>query len=88
MNPPYGLALRAWIRKAHESALTGATVVCLVPARTDARWWHDYVIPHAEIRFIRGRLRFGNSPNSAPFPSAVVIFRATSNTAKENPEFT
>ena len=81
MNPPYGLAPREWIRKAHESALAGATVVCLVPARTDARWWHDYVIPHAEIRFIRGRIRFGNSPNSAPFPSAVVVFRPNAGNA-------
>ena len=51
----------------------GATVVCLVPARTDTAWWHDYAM-RGEIRFIRGRLKFGSSKNSAPFPSAIVIF--------------
>jgi hypothetical protein len=55
-----------------------ALVVMLLPARTDTRWWHDYVIPYAsEIRFIRGRLKFGGAKNSAPFPSALVIFRRT-----------
>ena len=76
MNPPYGSALRKWVRKARESAEDGATVVCLLPARTDSAWWHDYVLPHAELRYIRGRLKFNGSGNSAPFPSAVVIFRA------------
>jgi phage N-6-adenine-methyltransferase len=74
MNPPYGRAIGHWMRKAHESATGGATVVCLVPARTDTAWWHDYA-KKGEIRFIRGRLRFGNQKNSAPFPSAIVIFR-------------
>jgi hypothetical protein len=64
-----------WIRKAHESSLAGATVVCLIPARTDTRYWHDYVV-RGEIRFIKGRLKFGgNGSASAPFPSAVVVFR-------------
>ena len=71
MNPPYGRTIGAWMRKAYTSA---ATVVCLVPARTDTRWWHDYAIK-GEIRFIKGRLKFGGSKNSAPFPSAIVIFR-------------
>ena len=54
----------------------GAVVVCLLPARTDTQWWHSYVIAHAaEVRFIKGRLKFGGSKNSAPFPSAVVVFR-------------
>lgn len=74
MNPPYGREICAWMRKAYESAQAGATVVCLVPARTDTAWWHDYA-KRGEIRFIRGRLKFGNAQNSAPFPSAVVIFR-------------
>lgn len=74
MNPPYGRGIKAWIRKAYESSLSGATIVCLLPARTDTSWWHDYVI-RGEIRFIRGRLKFGGQKNSAPFPSAVVIFR-------------
>ena len=52
----------------------GATVVMLLPARTDTRWFHDYIYGKAEVRFIRGRLKFGGSKNSAPFPSMVVIF--------------
>ena len=70
-NPPYGREIGRWVKKASES---NATVVCLVPARTDTAWWHDYAMK-AEIRFIRGRLKFGNSKNSAPFPSAVLIFK-------------
>ncbi len=75
MNPPYGREIGKWVRKARESARQGATVVCLLPARTDTAWWHDYIQDQAEVRFIRGRLKFGGSPNSAPFPSVVVIFR-------------
>lgn len=74
MNPPYGKEIKDWMRKAHESSFDGATVVCLVPARTDTAWWHDYSMK-GEIRFIRGRLKFGGCKNSAPFPCAVVIFR-------------
>ena len=77
MNPPYGREIGVWLKKAYESATradNGATVVCVLPARTDASWWHDYVMK-AEVRFIRGRLTFGGSKNSAPFPTAIVIFR-------------
>ena len=73
MNPPYGREIGKWMRKAWESSLSGATVVCLVPARTDTGWWHDYAVKGA-IRYIRGRLKFGGSKNPAPFPSAVVVF--------------
>ena len=73
MNPPYGRQIGKWMKKAYESSLNGATVVCLVPARTDTRWWHDYCMK-GEIRFVKGRLKFGDSVNSAPFPSAVLIF--------------
>jgi phage N-6-adenine-methyltransferase len=73
MNPPYGRAIGLWMRKAYESHLTGATVVCLVPSRTDTRWWHDYAMK-GQIEFIRGRLKFGDAKNSAPFPSALVVF--------------
>lgn len=73
MNPPYGREIIHWMRKAYESSLQGATVVCLVPARTDTKWWHEYAM-QGEIEFIRGRLKFGDSKNSAPFPSAVVVF--------------
>ena len=72
LNPPYGREIGKWVKKASES---NATVVCLLPARTDTRWFHDYIYGKAEIRFVRGRLRFGGSKNSAPFPSMVVIFR-------------
>lgn len=74
MNPPYGREIGKWMWKAYESSMRGATVVCLVPARTDTAWWHDYAAK-GEVRFIRGRLKFGGHTNSAPFPSAVVIFR-------------
>jgi len=74
LNPPYGRAIRGFMAKAQAECQKGATVVALVPARTDTAWWHDYCIEH-EIRFIRGRLKFGNSMNSAPFPSAVILMR-------------
>lgn len=74
MNPPYGVAIGEWMAKAYLSSLEGATVVCLVPARTDTRWWHDFAM-RGEIRFLRGRVSFGDGKKSAPFPSAVVIFR-------------
>ena len=73
MNPPYGREIKKWMEKAYNSALAGATVVCLVPARTDTNWWHDYAM-QGDVSFIRGRLKFGGHKNSAPFPSAIVIF--------------
>lgn len=73
MNPPYGRTIKQWMKKAYESSLNGATVVCLVPSRTDTNWWHEYAMK-GEIEFIKGRLKFGGSKNSAPFPSAVVVF--------------
>jgi site-specific DNA-methyltransferase (adenine-specific) len=75
MNPPYGRAIGAWMRKAYEASNLGALVVCLIPARTDTAWWHDYAAKAPERRFVRGRLRFGDANHSAPFPSVVVIFR-------------
>lgn len=74
MNPPYGSVIGQWMRKAFESAQAGATVVCLVPARTDTAWWHRYAM-RGEIRLLRGRLKFGDATSCAPFPSAIVIFR-------------
>ena len=74
MNPPYGRDILRWMEKADRSAQEGAVVVCLVPARTDTKWWHEYAMKH-EIRFIRGRLKFGGAKNSAPFPSAIVVMR-------------
>ena len=75
MNPPYGREIGRWMEKANEAAKEGATVVCLVPARTDTKWWHECAIQH-EVRFIRGRLKFGDAKNSAPFPSAVIVMRS------------
>jgi phage N-6-adenine-methyltransferase len=74
MNPPYGRQIGEWMRKAFEESQRGCTVVCLVPARTDTEWWHEYAM-RGEIRFIRGRIRFKGAASSAPFPSAIVIFR-------------
>ena len=74
MNPPYGRAIGHWMRKAYESAKAGATVVCLVPARTDTAWWHDYAM-RGRIQFLRGRLKFQGHRKDAPFPSAIVIFK-------------
>lgn len=73
MNPPYGREIAAFMRKAYEESLSGATVVCLVPSRTDTAWWHRYA-KQGQIIFLRGRLRFGATTASAPFPSAIVIF--------------
>lgn len=75
-NPPYGKEIGKWVRKAYESALSGATVVMLLPSRTDTAWFHDYIYGKSDIRFIRGRLKFGESKNAAPFPSMVVIFKS------------
>ena len=72
MNPPYGREIKHWIKKAYDESLKGALVVCLIPARTDTTYWHDYCMK-GTIKFIRGRLKFSKK-NSAPFPSAVVIF--------------
>ena len=75
MNPPYGRQIGEWVKKAYDSAQSGeATVVCLIPSRTDTKWWHDYVMKADTLWFVRGRLRFHGAPNSAPFPSAVAVF--------------
>ena len=96
MNPPYGRAIGLWMAKAKRSAMVqvGASVVCLVPARTDTVWWHDNIHAASQVVFIRGRLTFGSDAywrsrwddptdrlygkvgktNSAPFPSAFVVF--------------
>lgn len=75
MNPPYGRQIQLWLEKAYnESLKDGTTVVCLIPSRTDTKYWHNYCMNASEIRFIKGRLKFGNSKNSAPFPSAIIIF--------------
>lgn len=86
MNPPYGREIYEWIEKAYnESVYNNAIVVCLIPARTDTKYWHDFCMKASEIRFVKGRLKFGNSDNSAPFPSAVIIFRPNDNNVKVIP---
>ena len=76
VNPPYGREIVKWVEKSYlESQKENTLVVMLIPARTDTRWFHDFIYHKAEIRFIKGRLRFGNSNNNAPFPSMIVIFR-------------
>jgi site-specific DNA-methyltransferase (adenine-specific) len=75
VNPPYGRGIDKWIKKAYEESRKDNTmVVMLIPARPDTKYWHDYVMKADEVYFIRGRLKFGDSENSAPFPSAVVVF--------------
>ena len=75
INPPYGKEISKWIAKAYQESQGGATCVLLIPSRTDTKWWHDYIMKANEIRFIKGRLKFGDSKNSAPFPSCIVIFK-------------
>lgn len=74
-NPPYGRQIGQWVRRALFASVSGATVVMLLPARTDTRWFHEYIYGKAEIRFVKGRLKFGGADNAAPFPSMVVIYR-------------
>jgi site-specific DNA-methyltransferase (adenine-specific) len=76
-NPPYGRNIIQWCKKCYEeSRKPNTTVVMLVHARTDTKWFHEWVYGKSEIRFVRGRLKFGDSKNSAPFPSMVVIYRS------------
>ena len=74
MNPPWGRPLKKWVEKAYRESTNGATVVCLLPVRSNTNWWHDYCMK-GEIRFIRGRPRFNNGKHGLPFPLAIVIFR-------------
>lgn len=77
MNPPYAREIPKWIKKAYEASLKGATVVCLIPSRTDTAWWHDYC-SKGNVLFLRGRVRFELEgkplPAAAPFPSCLVLF--------------
>lgn len=82
LNCPYS-EIKEWTAKSElEGCKHGTTVVMLIPARTDTKYWHKYVKYASEIRFLKGRLKFGDSKNSAPFPSAVVVFKATSELQK------
>lgn len=83
-NPPYSRQLHRWVEKAYLSAQNGAIVVMLIPARTDTRWFHEYIYKKTEIRFVKGRLKFGGAKNGAPFPSMVVVFGTKNFSSKEN----
>jgi len=74
INPPYGRAIINWIKKAYEESNKGKLCVMLIPSRTDTKFWHEYVMKAKQIRFIKGRLKFGDAKGSAPFPSCIVIF--------------
>ena len=76
-NPPYGRKVGRWVQKAYEEALKPNTiVVLLVFAKTDTKWFHDYCLHRSEIRFLKGRVRYGEGLDNAPYPSMIVIFRA------------
>jgi len=80
MNPPYGRQIKHWIKKAKQESKKGAIVVCLIPSRTDTIYWHEHIFAeekkgNCEVRFLKGRLKFGNAKNSAPFPSAVIVYK-------------
>jgi phage N-6-adenine-methyltransferase len=74
-NPPYGRNIGNWIKKAYEENKKGKTVVLLIPSRTDTKWFHDYIYNQHEIRFIKGRLKFNDGKNPAPFPSMIVVMK-------------
>lgn len=75
-NPPYGKEIGDWVQKCYEEGHKENTlVVMLIPARTDTKYFHDYILHRAEVRFVRGRLKFGGAVAGAPFPSMVVVFR-------------
>ena len=77
VNPPYGRGIGTWLQKGYQESLQHNTlVVMLIPARTDTKWWHDYVMKAKEVHLVKGRLKFGDSENAAPFPSAVVVFHS------------
>ena len=93
-NPPYGRALGAWVEKAYNESKTGTTIVLLIPARTDTSYFHDFIYGKAEIRFIRGRLKFTDEDGKeqtdangrsmpAPFPSMVVIYNGRKRTNEQ-----
>ena len=71
LNPPYGRVIKDWVLKAFEHS---DLVVMLLPARTDTKWFHEIIFPNAEVEFLKGRLKFGDSTTGAPFPSMIVTF--------------
>jgi site-specific DNA-methyltransferase (adenine-specific) len=85
VNPPYGTELRAWVRKAwQESQTSPYPIVVLVPVRSDTAWWHSYAMRADEIRFVKGRLKFGDGKQSSTFPSALLIFRCALDSSNQH----
>lgn len=80
MNPPYGREMVAWLKRANAEKANGVTTVALIPSRTNTGWWHDIVMPN-EVRFVRGRPKFGNADQGLPWPLAVVVFRSNESSA-------
>lgn len=96
VNPPFGPALKVWMRKCQQEAEKGLTVVMLIPARPDTSYWHDIAFKHAShVCFIRGRIKFGSEgqlgqkggATGAPFPSAIVVFNGTEDQAAQLVQF-
>lgn len=75
MNPPYGRIMVQWLKKAVEETRNGVTTIALIPCRSNTGWWHDVVMKHGEVRFVRGRPKFGDAKEGLPWPLAIVIFR-------------
>lgn len=75
MNPPYGRGIDKWLAKAYRESHNDCICVCLLPVRSDTKWWHNYVMKSYEIRLLTRRLSFEGSNNKAPFPAAIVIFK-------------
>tara|TARA_Y100000034_G_C6882823_1_gene404810 strand:- start:1252 stop:1752 length:501 start_codon:yes stop_codon:yes gene_type:complete len=84
LNPPYGREVGRWIEKAYLESTCGCAVVCLTFARTDTKWWHDWAMRAAEIRLVKGRIKFQGAENSAPAPSCLLVFDET----RRRPQFT
>lgn len=82
-NPPYGREVSAWVKKCDDAAKHGSLVVMLLPARTDTKYFHEYIYKKHEVRFLKGRLHFNESKQGAPFPSMIGVMRSTSKMANE-----
>lgn len=80
VNPPYGRSTGNWVKKAYEESQKGVTSVILIPARTDTKYWHNYVMKASEVLLGQGRIKFEGAEDPAPFPSAAVVFRPGNNT--------
>lgn len=76
VNPPYGRNIKAWMQKGYNEWKKGKTIVYLIHARTDTKWFHEFVYPYAELRFLKGRVKFKGAKSGSPFPSMIAILKA------------